>query len=77
MVDISPRQMVKIEMGQAYPSLDTFKKIAGALGVSIQSLFENEYFDSIQNLKNEIHKKVDVLDEKLIRFLYLIISNLY
>ncbi|MCD7879212.1 MAG: helix-turn-helix domain-containing protein, partial [Candidatus Gastranaerophilales bacterium] len=73
---ISPRQMVKIEMGQAYPSLETLKKIADSLNVPIQSLFENDYYDSPEALKQKIRKKVDILDEKTTRFLYLIVSNL-
>lgn len=75
-IDISPRQMVKIEMGQAYPSLETLKKIASALNVSIQSLFENDYYESPEILKEKIRQKLEILDEKNIRFLYLVAANL-
>ena len=75
-IDISPRQMVKIEMGQAYPSLETLKKIASALNVSIQSLFENDYYESPEILKEKIRQKLESLDEKNIRFLYLVAANL-
>ncbi len=75
-IDISPRQMVKIEMGQAYPSLDTLKKIAAALNVPIQSLFENDYYDNTENLKKKLHEKINILDEKNTRFLYIVASNL-
>lgn len=75
-IDISPRQMVKIEMGQAYPSLETLKKIAFALNVPIQSLFENDYYESPEILKEKIRQKLEILDEKNIRFLYLVAANL-
>ena len=75
-IDISPRQMVKIEMGQAYPSWETLKKIASALNVPIQSLFENDYYESPEILKEKIRQKLESLDEKNIRFLYLVAANL-
>ncbi len=75
-VDISPRQIVKIEMGQAYPSLETLKNIAEALEVPIQSLFENDYYESSEILKEKIKRKVEGLDEKTTRFVYLVVSNL-
>lgn len=75
-IDISPRQMVKIEMGQAYPSLETLKKIASALNVPIQSLFENDYYESPEILKEKIRQKLEILNEKNIRFLYLVAANL-
>ena len=76
MVNISPRQMVKIEMGQAYPSVGTLKNIADALCNPIQSLFENDYYDDTENLKQKIIDKVAKLDEHNTRFLYIVASNL-
>ena len=75
-IDISPRQMVKIEMGQAYPSLETLKKIASALNVPIQSLFENDYYESPEILKEKIRQKLERKKKKNIRFLYLVAANL-
>ena len=76
MADISPRQMVRIEMGQSFPTIENLEKIAAALDVPIQSLFENDYYDSTEILKKKLHEKIDILDEKNTRFLYLIASNL-
>ena len=76
MADISPRQMVRIEMGQSFPTIENLEKIAAALDVPIQSLFENDYYDSTENLKQKLHEKIDILDEKNTRFLYLVASNL-
>ncbi len=76
MADISPRQMVRIEMGQSFPTVENLEKIAIALGVSIQSLFENDYYDSVELLKQKLREKIDSLDEKNTRFLYIVASNL-
>lgn len=76
MAEISPRQMVRIEMGQSFPTVENLEKIAAALGVSIQSLFVNDYYDSTEILKKKILEKVSKLDEKNTRFLYLVVSNL-
>lgn len=75
-VDISPRQMVKIEMGQVYPSIEVLQKIACALDVSIVNLFDNEYYGDFEILKEKLHSKIDKLNEKNIRFLYIVASNL-
>lgn len=75
-VDISPRQMVKIEMGQVYPSVEVLQKIACALDVPIVNLFDNEYYDNYEILKEKLHSKIDKLNEKNIRLLYIIALNL-
>lgn len=64
MAGISPRQMIRIELGRSKPTLDNLEKIAIALGVSIQSLFENDYYETINILKKKLHEKIEALDEK-------------
>jgi len=76
MAEISPRQMVRIEMGQSFPTIDNLEKIASALGVSIQSLFENDYYDKTEILKQKLHNRIDLLDDKNTRFLYIVASHL-
>ena len=76
MIDVSPRHMVKIENGQVYPSFVTLKKISENLGVSVQSLFENDYYDKTENLKQKLHSRIDLLDDKNTRFLYIVASHL-
>lgn len=76
MAGISPRQMIRIELGRSKPTLDNLEKIAIALGVSIQSLFENDYYATINILKKKLHEKIEALDEKNTRFLYIIASRL-
>lgn len=76
MAGISPRQMIRIELGRSKPTLDNLEKIAIALGVSIQSLFENDYYENIDVLKKKLHEKIDTLDEKILVFLYIVASRL-
>ena len=76
MVCISPRQMVKIEMGYAFPSVENLQKIAAALEVSIQALFENDYYDCTETLKEKLIEKINILDERNTKFLYIVASNL-
>ena len=76
MADISPRQMVRIEMGQSFPTLENLEKIAKALDVSIQSLFENDYYESTEKLKEKLYDKIQVMDERNTRFLYIVASHL-
>lgn len=76
MIDVCPRHMVKIEMGQVYPTFVTLKKIAGVLDVTMQSLFENDYYDDSENLKQKLYDKIEKLNEQNIRFLYIVASHL-
>jgi len=76
MAGISPRQMVRIERAQSLPTLENLEKIALALGVTIQSLFENDYYESTEILKNKLHEKINILDDKNTKFLYIVASQL-
>ena len=76
MADISPRQMVRIEMGQSTPTLENLEKIANSLEVPLQSLFENDYYEDTQILKDKLHKKITDLNDKNTRFLYIVASRL-
>ena len=76
LINVSPRHMVKIENGQVYPTFVTLKKISETLEVSIQSLFENDYYDEPENLKQKLHELIETLDNKNIRFLYIVASKL-
>ena len=75
-IGISPRQMVKIEMGHTFPTIEVLKKIAAVLGVSVRNLFDNEYYDDCEVVKEKLYSKINSLNEKNIRFLYIVASNL-
>ena len=76
MAEISPRQMIRIELGQSLPTLENLEKIAHALNVTVQSLFDNDYYADINTLKNKLYKKIDNLNEQNTRFLYIVASQL-
>lgn len=76
MAEISPRQLIRIEMGRSLPTLENLEKIASALGVSIQSLFENDYYEDTQTLKSKLYEKITTLNDKNTRFLYIVASHL-
>ena len=58
MAEISPRQMIRIELGQSLPTLENLEKIALALNVTVQSLFDNDYYADVNTLKNKLYKNV-------------------
>ena len=76
MADISPRQMIRIEMGRSVPSLENLEKIAKALEIPIQSLFENEYYEKTEVLKERLHEQINLLSSENTKFLYIVASNL-
>ncbi len=76
MAEISPRQMIRIELGQSLPTLENLEKIAHALNVTVQSLFDNDYYADVNTLKNKLYKKIDNLSEQNTRFLYIVASQL-
>lgn len=76
MAEISPRQMIRIELGQSLPTLENLEKIALALNVTVQSLFDNDYYADVNTLKNKLYKKIDNLSEQNTRFLYIVASQL-
>ncbi|MFA7658652.1 MAG: helix-turn-helix transcriptional regulator [Candidatus Gastranaerophilaceae bacterium] len=76
MIDINPRQMVRIEMGQNLPTIENLENIAKNLGVSISDLFNNDCFDDNNSLKKKINSKIESLDDKSLRFLYSVVINL-
>jgi len=76
MAEISPRQLIRIEMGKSYPTIDNLEKIANALNTPIQSLFENDYYEDTSSLKNKLFDIVSGLNDKNTRFLYIVASHL-
>lgn len=76
MVDLNPRQIVRIENGESFPTAENLEKIAEALNTSVQELFYNDCFSSDDFLRNEITKSLTRLSSKELRMLYLVVSNL-
>lgn len=76
MVDMNPRQIVRIENGESFPTAENLERIALALNITPQELFYNEAFIPDEILKQEINKSLNFLDTKELRMIYTLIKNL-
>lgn len=75
-VDMNPRQIVRIENGESFPTAENLERIALALNITPQELFYNEAFIPDEILKQEINKSLNFLDTKELRMIYTLIKNL-
>ena len=57
-IEISPRNLSGIEIGQNFIKSETLEKILNALDVSLEELFSSEYFEENDVLLNEIQKNI-------------------
>lgn len=76
MVDMNPRQIVRIENGESFPTAENLERIALALNITPQELFYNEAFIPDDILKQEITKSLNTLNNKELRMIYTLIKNL-
>lgn len=76
LVNIEPPNISKIECGMHFPQPDKIEKIASALGVEIQNLFEFEHFQAKQQLIDYITDSLQDFELKTIEFIYKLIQNL-
>ena len=76
MVDMNPRQIVRIENGESFPTAENLERIALALNITPQELFYNEAFIPDEILKQEISKSLNTLNNKELRMIYTLIKNL-
>ncbi len=63
-VDISPTHMSVIERGVKTPKLDTFVRIANALGVSADSLLEDGVDHANESIMAELSVRIGRLPQK-------------
>lgn len=57
-IEISPRNLSGIEIGQNFIKSETLEKILNALDVSLEELFSSEYFEENDVLLSEIQKNI-------------------
>lgn len=76
MVDMNPRQIVRIENGESFPTAENLERIALALNITPQELFYNEAFIPDEILKQEITRSLNTLNNKELRMIYTLIKNL-
>ena len=76
LIDISPRQIVRIESGENLPTIENLEKIANVFNISVEELFINSSFDYEDILRQKICDKTENLKGDSLRALYLVASNL-
>ncbi len=75
-VGINPRQMVRIEMGESFPTLENLEKIALVLGITVQDLFCNDSYEQRDILQQKITSKLNEFDDKTIKIIYSLVMNI-
>lgn len=75
-INIEPPNVSKMENGLHFPQPDKIEKIANALEVSVQDLFDFEHIKKKQELIKYIESTIKNLDTKDLEFIYKFIYNL-
>lgn len=57
MIDLSPRQLIRIENGENFPSADTLGKISLTLNVQLKKLFDFQWNENEMYFTNNLYKK--------------------
>ncbi|MDO5437800.1 MAG: helix-turn-helix transcriptional regulator [bacterium] len=76
LIELNPRQIVRIESGESFPTAENLEKIANALDIKVQELFINDCFASDEEMKEAILKKLTLLGGEKLKALYLMAINL-
>jgi len=66
--------MSRIELGKSYPSLDRLVRIAEALDVSLQDMFEFNHLVNEGEMLNNIYEMLRELEEKDQRVIFKIVK---
>ncbi len=61
MIDITPRNLNRIESGENFVSSDTLDKILSILNVSAEVLFSFEHLKDEQEMIKEMHSFIDTI----------------
>ena len=81
MIEITPRNMSRIEVGESFVTAETLDKIIKALGVSAEILFSYEHIRDEDTLVEEIYKYIEKIKsdrpqlEKLYKFIKIIVDD--
>jgi transcriptional regulator with XRE-family HTH domain len=60
-IEMSPKNLSKIEVGTSFVSSETLEKIMVALNVTAEELFANDYIKTQEELISDIYKKIDCI----------------
>ena len=76
LINIEPPNVSKMENGLHFPQPDKIEKIAKALGVSIQELFDFEHLADRKFLVDYIISSIESFDNKKLELIYKFVYNL-
>ena len=76
LVEMNPRQIVRIENGESFPTVENLEKIAKALDTTIQELFHNESHLPVSTLKEKIFDKIHSLTTEQLRTVFAVVMGL-
>jgi len=76
MVGIDPKHLSRIENGRNYPSLETLEKILNSMDVTYEEIFNFRHLVSKEELIAKIDKKLPILDNSKLKFVYNIVNEL-
>ena len=66
-IEISPRYLSRLEVGQQSASLETLERVAEALQVEIGELFDFGHHDTPKELRQTLRKLMQECDEQELR----------
>lgn len=77
-IDISPRNLSKIEVGNCFVKAETLEKLLIALDVSVEELFANDHIKSNSELIESINFYINSVkeDHKMLERVYKILRDL-
>lgn len=78
MIDISPRNLSKIEVGDCFVKAETLEKLLRALGISTEELFANDHIKTNSELIERINFYINSAkdDNKTLEKIYKILRDL-
>ena len=76
LIEMNPRQIVRIENGESFPTAENLEKIAKALGTTIQELFHNEAHLPVETVKEKILDKIHRLSADQLRTLFAVVMGM-
>lgn len=76
LINISPRNLSKIETGQTFPSSENLEKIITVLDCNAYELFQFEHFGNSEQIKEKFINKISKLTNTELQCLYRLIKTL-
>lgn len=78
MIDISPRNLSKIEVGECFVKAETLERLLTALNVSTEELFANNHIKTNSELLEDINFYINTAkdDNKMLEKIYKILRDL-